>query len=268
MAKRSRDDESDAERLTKRTRSTTPDRLSALSDELLLRTLSYLPLSDLNVCQGVSQKYKSIAADSQLWKSLYYNRFVRPRASRLPGMRDTDPVPGHLVYSSKLSKWLDEENLVKRGQETNWKRQYKLRHNWSKGSCNVNEIEVAESPPLPPLLLRMHDSIVYTVDLAGGLRAWATKSEKNMLAVLPFESTSAPTSMAIDASEGLESVHSIAVGFEDGSFTVYDFDKIQSTLKASYQHPPSSNGMLSAVALCSPYLVTMTAAQLLSLYKF
>ena len=270
MPKRSRDEEHDSVRSPKRAKARSPsapaDRLSTLSDELLLRVLSFLPIHDLNVCQCLARKYKSIAADSQLWKALYYNRFVRPRASRLPA----DLQPNHLHYSSKLSKWLDDESLVKKGRETNWKRQYKLRHNWTRGACNVNEIQVAEQPPLPPLLVRMHGSVVYTVDSVGGLRAWSSKKKRGLLAKAELPARSAPTALAIDqtAEESNAAVHRVVVGFENGIFVMYSFDTRTGHLQPGYSHPPSSNGMLSAVAICSPYVVTMTASQLLSLYKF
>jgi hypothetical protein len=268
MAKRALDDDESEERPGKRQKAQTSDLLSSLSDELLLRILSNLSITTLNVCQRLSRKFHSIAADSQLWKSAYYNRFVRPRASRLPGIRDAETYSGNLFFSSKLSKWLDEENLVKRGQETNWKRQYKLRHNWSKGSCDVSEIQVAEHPPIPPLLVRLHEGIVYTADVTGGLRAWSSKQEKKMLASTDFRTMAPPTSLASDINTDEDSNHRIVVGFEDGAFMIYAFNLEQEEFVLSYSHAPSSNGMLSAVAYCSPYLVTMTATQLLSLYKF
>jgi hypothetical protein len=267
MAKRSFKGESDG-RPTKRARSTSEDPLSQLSDELLLRILSFLPITDLNVCQRLSHKLKSIAADSQLWKALYYNRFVRPRASRLPGMRDADSAPEHLHFSSKLSKWLDEENLIKRGKDTNWKKQYKLRNNWTKGNCNVSEIEVAHQPPIPPLLVRMHEGIVYTADSTGGLRAWSSKKARRMMGSVSFGTNSPPTSMGLDVSTANTHCHRLAIGFENGAFKVYSFHQEAEKFDEIYAHAPSSNGMLSAVAYCSPYLVTMTATQLLSLYQF
>jgi hypothetical protein len=268
MAKRALDDSESEERPGKRQRPETADFLSSLSDELLLRILSSLSITTLNICQRLSRKYHSIAADSQLWKSAYYNRFVRPRASRLPGIKDAETYSGNLFFSSKLSKWLDEENLVKRGRETNWKRQYKLRHNWSKGSCDVSEIQVAEQPPIPPLLVRLHEGILYTADVTGGLRAWSSKQEKKMLASADFGTMAPPTSLATDIDTDEDSNHRIVVGFEDGAFMVYTFKPEQEKFVLCYSHAPSSNGMLSAVAYCSPYLVTMTAAHLLSLYKF
>lgn len=50
MPKRSPDRDID-EYCAKRLRLHPPDRLSSLSDELILRTLSYLPVSELLICE-------------------------------------------------------------------------------------------------------------------------------------------------------------------------------------------------------------------------
>ncbi|KAI4194573.1 MAG: hypothetical protein LQ346_003650 [Caloplaca aetnensis] len=96
----------------KRRRLGTGDRLSALSDELLLVLLSYLPVTDLTRCERLSRRLKALASDSQLWKSAYYERFVRPRAVRIPGLREAGTMNKSLLYSSKLSKWLEDGRLA------------------------------------------------------------------------------------------------------------------------------------------------------------
>ncbi|KAF2146007.1 uncharacterized protein K452DRAFT_219952 [Aplosporella prunicola CBS 121167] len=278
MAKRNRtaavaDGDCDVLPSSKRIRESHPDRLSRLSDELLLRILSYVSTSTLNMCQRISKKFHTIAGDSQLWKAAYYNRFVRPRASRLPGIKDSSASSDHLFYSSKLSKWLDEANLVKRGKETNWKRQYKLRHNWSRGSCDVGEIPLTEEPVVPDILVRLHEGVVYTVDSSAGLRAWSTKDDRALIASTGLrEDTiggdSPPTSLAVDTEDQDARSQKMIVGFEDGRFSVFTLLMDDKQLVHLYTHPASSNGMLSALAYASPYLLTMTGMQLMSLYKF
>jgi hypothetical protein len=172
----------------------------------------------------------------------------------------------HLSFSSKLSKWLDEDNLVRGGKETDWKRQYKLRHNWSKGQCDVSEIQVAEERPLPPLLVRLHEGIVYTADSIAGLRAWDSKKEGKLLGSFQFKCSTPPTALAIDMQPQEYGKHQMAVAFKDGSFLLFKFSR-DALFENTSSHPPSSNGMLIAVALCSPFLLTMTAVQLLSLYR-
>ena len=51
MPKRSRADSEEVTSVPKRLRLKCPDRLSVLSDELLLRTLSFLPIPDLVLCE-------------------------------------------------------------------------------------------------------------------------------------------------------------------------------------------------------------------------
>ncbi|KAF2491580.1 hypothetical protein BU16DRAFT_584818 [Lophium mytilinum] len=270
MAKRAYDGDGPLGRELKVRRIDSIDRLSQLSDELLLRILSFVPTSTLGLCQRLSHKFHAIAGDSQLWKAAYYNRFVRPRASRLPGIKDPSMSSNHLFYSSKLSKWLDDEHLVRRGQETNWKRQYKLRDNWSQGKCAVREISVTEKPPAPPLIVRMHDGVVYTVDSIAGLRAWSSKKDRKLIATVELETQADrnPTSLAVDPQDLSMDRHRLVVGFEDGHFCIYELRTDAGRFLEVYRHPRSSNGMLSAVAYASPYLVTMTEGQLLSLYKF
>ncbi|KAI4720462.1 hypothetical protein E4T48_03292 [Aureobasidium sp. EXF-10727] len=269
VKRRASDALQDEERRSKRLQQNNPDRLSRLSHELTLRVLSFLPVPDLITCHSVSQHFHRLAGDSQLWKALYYNRFVRPRASRIPGINESGVPAESLWYSSKLSKWLDDDNLVRRGKQTNWKRQYKTRHNWTKGTCGVSEVPVSPEPSVPPTLLQMHDGIIVMADNLHGLRAWSSQSGRDMLATLTFPAkASSPSALTLDSTPSSSSIITIAVGFQDGSFTVYDLHVPQRRFVARYSHEPSSNGLISAAALSFPYLVTMTASQLLSFYKF
>jgi len=253
----------------KRIRPSSRDYLSRLSDELLLRVLSCLPVSQLALCQRLSHKYQVLAGDGQLWKQHYYDRFVRPRASRLPGLKDVTTAGKNLHFASKASRWLDDEHLIRRGGRTNWKQQYKLRHNWTSGSCAVNEIEVAEHAPVPPVIVQMHDGVIYMASQADGLRAWSAKSDRKMLAQQHFhgEHTSPPTSLAIDATSTGAGFSRAVVGFENGAFAMYFLDLAASTFTHTYSHEPSINGVVTSAAIAWPYVVTMTATQLLSLYK-
>lgn len=131
--------------------------ITRLSDELLLRIASFLPVNDLISCQRVSRRFERISCDGQIWKALFYSRFVRPRASRIPGLAREPPSSLH--YSSRDSRWLQDEELA-RTSETKWKVLYKLRHNWNRGSCGVSKINIAGTPlllpPLPPLI-KLHE---------------------------------------------------------------------------------------------------------------
>ncbi|KAL8712862.1 MAG: hypothetical protein Q9220_003070 [cf. Caloplaca sp. 1 TL-2023] len=271
MVKRGRED-TENESPNKRLRSDIVDRFSVLSDELLLVLLSYLPIYDLTRCEQLSRRLKLLASDSQIWKAAYYERFVRPRAARIPGLRETSGVNKSLLYSSKLSKWLEDGHLVRRGGSTNWKRQYKLRHNWARGSCKKSETEISRRPSIPPVLVRLHDGIIVTADSTAGLRAWSTIGNESLIATMAWNleagQSSAPSSLAIDTSDSTTRDVRTSVGFSEGNFGVYYLDRRKRTFECEYVHNSSVNGTVSAIAFSSPYILTMTEARLLSLYTF
>lgn len=200
---------------------------------------------------------------------------MRPRGSRNPGRRDTKIPASSLYHSTKVSKWLENVRLVKGGKATNWKRHYKLRHNWLRGSCKVSQTQVAEQPSIPPLLVRMHEGVVVTVDSDSGLSAWSMMGEHKHLMTVALASNEsprgdlhAPTSMAIDFSNSTADLINIAIGFKDGSFSIYQLIVHKRSIVHKYTHGPSSNATLSAIAYAWPYLLTMAELQVLSLYRF
>ena len=195
---------------------------------------------------------------------------MRPRASRLPGLKEFGANES-LHFASRASRWLDEEHLVKDGGRTDWKQQVKLRHNWTRGSPSaVNEIPVSEQAAIPPILVQMHDGVIYTGDQTDGLRAWSAKGSRDMIAQIRFPDsrTAPPTAMAIDTNSQDDDIAKVVVGFEDGSFGFYLLNRAKRKFSHKYSHESSSNGVISSVAMAWPYAVTMTATQLLSLYRF
>ena len=221
----------------------------------------------------LSHRFLSLAGDSQLWKAAYYNRFVLPRASRIPGIRDQEVLATSLLYSSRASKWLEDRHLTEREAHTDWKRQYKLRHNWARGSCSISQIEINSCPSNPPILVRSCGDVVVTVDNSHGIRAWTLKGTHRQLSTLSTDfqsriSSRAPTSLALENAEKSSGDITIAIGFSDGSFATYTLHRNERHINAQYTHPPSSNGSITAIALARPHLITMTKAQLLSLYNF
>jgi hypothetical protein len=243
------------------------DAFSSLSDELLLRIFSNLSVQELNLCQRVSPRFCTIGGDSQLWRAAYYDRFMRPRLARANRRKSSTSQP-----ISKLARWLDEGDLIRRGASTNWKRQYKTRHNWSKGTCNISEIPVAVQPPVPAMLARLQDGIIYTADARAGLRAWSYRGERKLLACIPLvegsETCSAVNPTAIAVTTPIEVNPRIAIGFTDGSFGIFAYDRLLFSFRRCYSHPKSSNGAITALALSSTYMLCMTHAQVLSLYQF
>ncbi|PSR78971.1 hypothetical protein BD289DRAFT_375968 [Coniella lustricola] len=89
---------------------TNRDLLTPLSDELLIRILSFLSLRHLLAVAPVSRRFHRLADDSQLWKGLYYTRFVLPRALRIPGTRQGQPgrvLEYKLYYQGNRTLWAD-----------------------------------------------------------------------------------------------------------------------------------------------------------------
>ena len=159
---------------------------------------------------------------------------------------------------------------------TQWKRQYKLRHNWSRGSAKVSETQVADQPSNPPLLVRLHANIVITADRALGLRAWSLKGGRGLLASESL-SPKVPTCLATDTSATDSDVVGISMGFADGSFSIYKLLGTEGRFVHQFIHPAPSNSSrnisnvftkISAIAYAKPHLLTMTSEPSLSLYRF
>ncbi|KAI1765785.1 hypothetical protein GGR53DRAFT_252085 [Hypoxylon sp. FL1150] len=269
----------------KRSRHTeSPDLLSPLSDELLVRILKFLSLPDLLNTSPVSRRFYNLSGDSQVWKGLYYSRFVLPRALRIPGFRDGSARDGKLHYSSRRTIWADGRrggwvdmhvgNLEDRSR--NWKKQYKLRHNWSRGNCAVEELQlgqelsISETSSSHQMLVKVSEGVAVTADVTTGLRAWDLKT-KQLLAQIDIDETEfeiAPSCLTIDGQNLSHHILEIAVGFTDGSFGVWKLDTKEERIIRRYRHEKSSNGDLVGIAFYYPYLLTATKSVLVSLYTF
>ena len=131
---------------------------------------------------------------------------------------------------------------------------------------------VAERSPEPPLLVVMSRGTIYTADSISGLRAWNITNERDFIASIPLVGRSGvarlPTSMTINTGDSDSGHEQVVVGFEDGVFIVFELRKHEMTFSNLFEHAPSTNGMLSALAYSSPYLLTMSEDQLLSIYVF
>ncbi|KAK7917464.1 F-box domain-containing protein [Apiospora marii] len=285
------------------------DHLSPLSDELLVRILTCLPLSSLLNVAPVSRRFHRLAEDSQLWKRLYYSRFVLPRALRIPGFRNGSAREGKLHYSSRRAIWADgrrggwvdmrSSNNDKNGggdsgadrpsSSRDWKGQYKLRHNWSKGKAAVEELHVGGhktavntmkeeeeekeiATSARPMLVKISEGVAVTADLASGLRAWDLRTKELVAQITLLESGSSspvsPSCLAIDDQELHSRVLNVAVGFDDGSFGIWRLDISKNELIRKYRHERSTNGELVGIAYSHPYLLTATELVLISLYTF
>ncbi|KAK3372191.1 hypothetical protein B0H63DRAFT_289863 [Podospora didyma] len=293
------------------------DILSFLSDELLLRILSFLPLQHLLALFPVSRRFYHLAGDSQIWKALYYSRFVLPRAMRIPGFRDNAAGAGSghkLHYSGRRTLWADgrrgglvreEERKRKRhthgtevrrantpGEEdleegtaaaparpesgVNWKRQYKLRYNWSRGKCAVEELMIGGGETSNNLLAdeeekkvlaKVVEGFAVTADKVAGLRAWDLKS-RQLLVQIDLGDNAAPSCIALDDVKFDQGILDVAIGFVDGGFGVWRLLTNEKRFLRRYRHENSTNGGLTAIAFSYPYLLTATPSVLISLYTF
>ncbi|KAI0551688.1 hypothetical protein F4679DRAFT_121758 [Xylaria curta] len=288
LEKRKRAPADDVSRSTtlKRCRHTAaPDLLSPLSDELLVRILSFLPLHDLLNLAPVSDRFYHLSGDSQIWKRLYYSRFVLPRALRLPGFRNGSTRDGKLHYSSHRTIWADgrKGGLVDMGagergdgESRNWKRQYKLRHNWARGKCAVEELQLgdesvsSDTSKSPKILVKVLEGIAVTADPGTGLRAWDLKT-KQLVAQTPLgenNSCALPSCMALDGQFLQQKYLDIAIGFTGGNFGTWRLHIDSGQIVERYKHEGSSNDEIIGVAFLYPYLLTATRSILISLYTF
>lgn len=215
----------------------------------------------------LSHRFHTLAGDSELWKRQYYSQWVRPRARRLANVTRSS-LPPRVEYTPKVSTWFDHSHLAEEGKATNWKGQYRLRHNWSTGVCRVTEVEFPQ-PPAPPVLVKLCAGVVFTADTAHGLRAWCAKDPAYCLANIPFSketdgTTVCPTALAVSQ---LEDEQEIVVGFDDGHFNRYVFNMETSRLQLQSGHIGFKDGAITAIALSSPYLLIVSQYKSLSLYN-
>lgn len=300
------------------------DRLSPLSDELLLRVLSFLSARQLLFdVSPVSRRFRRLAGDSQLWKAHYYARFVLPRAMRIPGFREGGTTArgggavmmgregrgngfarGHkLHYSGRRTLWADgrrggivvdarsrSERLGLGGygdgvdeerdehEPVNWKRQYKIRHNWARGKCAVEELRLGEGEAETErkVLVKVIEGVAITADARFGLRAWDLKSREVVAHTRldggderdDFVADDTPSCIAIDEGGVDDTTATVAVGFENGGFALWKLYLKEKRFERLYQHPKSKNGELAGMALSFPFLLTATRSVLISLYTF
>lgn len=97
------------------------------------------------------------------------------------------------------------------------------------------------------------------------------KEENRVLATVPLscypgEAVGTPTALAIDTSSSGNGTIKIAIGFSDGTLSIYHFLVEQQNFLHRYTNIPCSHGAVKAIAYSSPHLLTMTDTKLLSLY--
>ncbi|EXJ61087.1 hypothetical protein A1O7_05240 [Cladophialophora yegresii CBS 114405] len=236
MPKRRRSDEDVGEDCARAKRSRTGSRRNLLdiSDEILLRILSYLPPRELLRTECVSRRMRALAADGGIWKTKYLDTFTRPRL-RAPTV------------------------VAINGESVDWKSRFKTKTNWSNGKAKLHELEVAR-PPAGPVIAKVHNGVIITVD-PSGLRAWSSKQgTRTLRAHFPLDATSAATCLS---TENVDGQVRVLLGFEDGSWLVYGYERDRFELHCSHL---SADGPLLAVSLSHPFAMTVSRTKFLSIY--
>jgi len=249
-------------RPTKRQRQGGRIHLFDLSDELLLRTLSYLHVESLAACGLVCRKLGGLASDNEIWREKYYNQFVRHRAKRLPAIRamsTQEQENSALHYSSRRARWLDHSHLAQTGADTNWKRAYKVKYNWTRGRARTSEVPIS-SAATPAVLAQAHNGRLYTADQGHGLRIW---KNGNVLHSCSLIQGLHPSALAIEREEGRTQ---IAVGYTNGSLSVISFDGLSLREQVTAKGSPGSS--IDSLSIAWPYFMTMSRSMSISLFQY
>ncbi|KEF51262.1 uncharacterized protein A1O9_12612 [Exophiala aquamarina CBS 119918] len=231
--------------------------VSGLSDEILLRILSFLTFKDLLVAERVSARFRALATDREIWKARYYDAWVRSRVRRR--------TPIQQLYKAKQfakpSQRLDYGQIPRLSAAADWKRLYKIRSNWDTGAARVREIEIAKAPS-PPAVAKVHQNMVFTVDERAGLRAWSQNDGTRALrSQVKIRTSAQPTCMAVGTVGGETRV---VLGFDDGGLSLYKFQSAQGfSVECSHT---SLDGPLMAVTLAESHIMTISKTRFLSVY--
>ncbi|KAH7308696.1 hypothetical protein B0I35DRAFT_453895 [Stachybotrys elegans] len=259
--------------------------LARLSDELLVRILSYMDEKTLLHIAPVSKRFNRITADSQLWRPHYYRRFILARAHRIPGFKNSSRSAHYAANKSLRGEGSNRRTTAPAAPKdaasttlidaVDWKKQYRLRHNWARGTCEVEEVDVSDSDKETSYeglktLVKVADGLAVTVDSNRGLRAWDLRT-RQIIAQVDIgvdEAYSQPTCLAVDGQRLYRDILDIAVGFLDGTFGVWMLDIRRKKLSRLYRHRHSFFGHLASIAYLHPYLMTATHVGYIALYTF
>ncbi|RDA85027.1 hypothetical protein CP532_4574 [Ophiocordyceps camponoti-leonardi (nom. inval.)] len=250
------------------------DPISTLSEEIIVRILSYMSESELLVISLVSRRLNRITADSHLWKIHCYNRFIVPRFLRFPRFRPSMPTPRRRILDSGIDA--GHEPAV------DWRKQYKLRHNWSQGQCATSQLLLRDAnprSPLPPLvqappewqtLVKVVDGLALTADFRAGLRAWNLRT-RDLIAQFALDGPLYfhPTCLAVDDQQLHKSaLLYIAAGFQKGTFAVWRLDLRKRKLISLHCQERGDCDPLIAIAYQHPHVLTCSSSGFLCLWAF
>ena len=268
--------------------------IAKLSNELLLSIFEMLPLSQVIRCQGVSRRWQHISGDPELWKRLYYLRFVKPRLAQVPSRT-----------RSRLASrnWWNTERTQNEGEaRRDWKQLFKLRHNWHKGRCAISELDMSNAPSPhcdqhdPPQmsfwgelqpslfgpLVQFDGKVFITADKDAGLRAWdigqIVNGKRKLIGSRRFQGfeqgwkLGEPTALAIDNSDG---VINVIIGYGSGGAMILQLNPTNGSPETDFGFavrfilPPNRDPTrLLHLAYSHPFLVTLDENYCLHAYIF
>ncbi|RDA94925.1 hypothetical protein CP533_0177 [Ophiocordyceps camponoti-saundersi (nom. inval.)] len=248
------------------------DFVSTLSDEILVRILSYMDESELLSISLVSRRLNRVTADSQLWRVHCFSRFIVPRFRRFSRAQPTMPVLRRRI--------VDSNSDADHDQKIDWKKQYMLRHNWSKGQCVTSQLLIRDanlpsSTQLPAspkwqTLVKVVDGLAVTADARAGLRAWNLRT-RSLIAKIDLDGPLYlhPTCLVLDDQQLEKSaLLDISAGFHRGTFAVWRLDIRQRKLVPLYCQESGDCDPLVAIAYQHPYILTMSSSSSLCLWAF
>ena len=265
------------------------DVISRLSDELLIRVLSYFNERELVDMSPTSRRFHNLTSDSQLWRPLYYRRFVLPRAHLIPGFRTTRRerrsyklhfgegreqlwADGGFGRSSGVvargPPAADAEASLKLAQTVDWKKSYKQWHNWERGRCSVDELPLHDIPSRRTYA-KFVNGYAVTADVISGLRVWDLRTRQLVAQAhvhIGDDADAEPTCVTVDGQGLAAGVLGVAVGLDDGTFGIWKMNVMAGTMKMVCRHTVKRVGALVALAYLHPYVVTATSAHLVVVY--
>lgn len=193
-----------------------------------------------------------------MWKGKYYDAWIKTRYRRLPPAQR----PERSRQLAKAVQWLEHSQRVRSSAPTNWKRQYKIKSNWHVGAAQIKEVQVAQST-VPPVIGKMFQDQLFTVDSTSGLRCWQQQDGTRVLrAHRDIDDGAQPTCMAVEeAGAGIN----IIVGFADGRFALYRLTRAQHLSLLLWQQ--CDDGPLVAVDLAMPFVMSTSITNSLAIYS-
>ncbi|KAL7956355.1 hypothetical protein V8C34DRAFT_288811 [Trichoderma compactum] len=157
-----------------------------------------------------------------------------------------------------------------------WKQQYRLRHNWARGLCEVRQVQVNPNFSLTPILerrtlVKVVNGLAVTVDLQAGLRAWDLRTQLS-IAQTTTETHDGihlvPTALALDGQRLEAGTLDVMLGFNDGTFGIWRLTVNEGRLAVLYRQDKSYVGRLTSVAYSYPYALTAAELGFITLYTF